>query len=124
MPGGGGVDDEGGLGGLPGAGAGADPAPRTGGDCDGQPFGSQGRQGARDTGGSGLRSVLYLSPYSPDLNPIEQAFRKVKGLLRRAEARTREALVEAMGQALSAVTTQDAAGFLDHCGYRDQAQLL
>jgi transposase len=68
--------------------------------------------------------VLYLPPYSPDLNPIEQAFSKVKGLLRRAEARTREALVEAMGQALSAVTTQDAAGFLDHCGYRDQAQLL
>ncbi|MDP9438705.1 MAG: transposase [Actinomycetota bacterium] len=68
--------------------------------------------------------VLYLPPYTPDLNPIEQAFSKVKGLLRRAEARTREALVEAMGQALSAVTTQDASGFLDHCGYRDQAQLL
>ena len=68
--------------------------------------------------------VLYRPPYSPDLNPIEQAFSKVKGLLRRAEARTREALVEAMGQALYAVTTQDAAGFLDHCGYRDQAQLL
>ena len=68
--------------------------------------------------------VLYLPPYSPDLNPIEQAFSKVKGLLRRAEARTREALVEAMGQALSAVTTQDASGFLNHCGYRDQAQLL
>jgi len=68
--------------------------------------------------------VLYLPPYSPDLNPIEQAFSKIKGLLRRAEARTREALVEAMGQALSAVTTQDASGFLHHCGYRDQAQLL
>ena len=65
-----------------------------------------------------------MPPYSPDLNPIEQAFSKVKGLLRRAEARTREALVEAMGQALSAVTTQDASGFLRHCGYRDQAQLL
>ena len=68
--------------------------------------------------------VLYLPPYSPDLNPIEQAFSKVKGLLRRAEARTREALVEAMGQALCAFTTQYASGFLDHCGYRDQAQLL
>ena len=52
-----------------------------------------------------------MPPYSPDLNPIEQAFSKVKGLLRRAEARTREALVEAMGQALCAVTTQDASGF-------------
>ena len=68
--------------------------------------------------------LVYLPPYSPDLNPIEQAFSKVKGLLRRAEARTREALVEAMGQALSAVTTQDAYDFLHHCGYRAQAQLL
>ena len=40
--------------------------------------------------------LAYLPPYSPDLNPIEQAFAKVKGLLRRAEARTREALAEAM----------------------------
>ncbi len=68
--------------------------------------------------------LVYLPPYSPDLNPIEQAFSKVKGLLRRAEARTRDALVEAMGQALSAVTTQDASGFLHHCGYRNRAQLL
>ena len=41
--------------------------------------------------------LLYLPPYSPDLNPIEEAFSKVKGILRKAEARTREALVEAMG---------------------------
>jgi len=60
----------------------------------------------------------YLPPYSPDLNPIEQAFAKVKGLLRRAEARTREALVEAMGPALDAVTASDARGFFGHCGYR------
>ena len=45
--------------------------------------------------------LLYLPPYSPDLNPIEQAFSKVKGILRKVEARTREALIEAMGQALS-----------------------
>jgi transposase len=62
--------------------------------------------------------VLYLPPYSPDLNPIEEAFSKVKGLLRRAEVRTRVALVEAMGQALSAVTARDARGFFEHCGYR------
>ena len=43
--------------------------------------------------------LLYLPPYSPDYNPIEQAFSKLKGLLRRAGARTREALVEAMGRA-------------------------
>lgn len=68
--------------------------------------------------------LLYLPPYSPDLNPIEQAFSKVKGLLRRAEARTREALIEAMGRALDAVTVQDARGFFGHCGYRTVDQPL
>jgi transposase len=68
--------------------------------------------------------LLYLPPYSPDLNPIEQAFAKVKGLLRRAEARTREALVEAMGLALDAVMASDARGFLAHCGYRTVDQPL
>ncbi len=67
--------------------------------------------------------LLYLPPYSPDLNPIEQAFSKVKGLLRRAEARTREALIEATGWALDAVTASDARGFFGHCGYRTVAQL-
>ena len=68
--------------------------------------------------------LLYLPPYSPDFNPIEQAFSKLKGLLRRAEARTREALVGAMGRALEAVTVTDASGFFRHCGYRASAQLL
>lgn len=68
--------------------------------------------------------LLYLPPYSPDLNPIEEAFGKIKGLLREAEARTREALVEAMGRALSAVSKHDARGFFEHCGYRPLAQLL
>ncbi len=68
--------------------------------------------------------LLYLPPYSPDLNPIEQAFSKVKGLLRRAEARTRGALVEAMGQALDAVSARDARGFFAHCGYRSVGQPL
>ncbi len=62
--------------------------------------------------------LLYLPPYSPDFNPIEEAFSKVKGLLRKAEARSREALVEAMGKALDAVTARDARGFFEHCGYR------
>ena len=61
--------------------------------------------------------LLYLPPYSPDLNPIEEAFAKIKNLLRKVEARTREALVEAMGQALSAVSARDARGFFEHCGY-------
>jgi transposase len=61
--------------------------------------------------------LLYLPPYSPDFNPIEEAFSKVKGLLREAEARSREALVEAMGKALDAVTARDARRFFEHCGY-------
>jgi transposase len=61
--------------------------------------------------------LLYLPPYSPDLNPIEGAFSKVKGLLRGHAARTGEALIEAMGRALSAVTVLDAGGFFAHCGY-------
>jgi transposase len=68
--------------------------------------------------------LMYLPPYSPDLNPIEQAFSKIKGILRRAEARTREALIEAMGQALSAVTVADSRDFFAHCGYRAMGQLL
>ncbi len=62
--------------------------------------------------------LVYLPPYSPDLNPIELAFSKVKGLLRKAEARTREALIGAIGRALDAVTTRDVRGFFGHCGYR------
>ena len=62
--------------------------------------------------------LLYLPPYSPDLNPIEEAFSKVKGLLRWAGSRTRGALIEAMGRALDAVASRDARGFFEHCGYR------
>jgi transposase len=62
--------------------------------------------------------LLYLPPYSPDLNPIEEAFAKVKGLLRRSGERTRGTLIEAMGRALDAVTARDARGFFRHCGYR------
>jgi transposase len=68
--------------------------------------------------------LMYLPPYSPDLNPIEQAFAKIKALLRKARARTREALLEAMGRALDAVTASDAWGFFEHRGYRPLAQLL
>ena len=68
--------------------------------------------------------LLYLPPYSPDFSPIEEAFSKVKGLLRKAQARSREALVEAMGKALDAVTARDARGFFEHCGYRTSGQLF
>ena len=66
----------------------------------------------------------YLPPYSPDLNPIEEAFAKIKALLRRVEARTREALLEAMGWSLDAVSASDARGFFEHRGYRLLAQPL
>jgi transposase len=69
-------------------------------------------------------TLLFLPPYSPDMNPIEQAFSKVKGLLRRAESRTREALIGAMGRALDAVSARDARGFFGHCGYRSVGQPL
>ncbi len=68
--------------------------------------------------------LLYLPAYSPDFNPIEEAFAKIKGLLRKAEARTRETLVEAMGRAISAVTAQDTHDFFEHCGYSMPVQSL
>jgi transposase len=68
--------------------------------------------------------LLYLPPYSPDLNPIEQAFSKIKGALRKAGARTREGLIEALGAAISAVTSGDARGFFKHGGYHLPVQLL
>ena len=68
--------------------------------------------------------LLYLPPYSPDFNPIEEAFAKLKALLRKAEARSREVLIEAMGRALEKLTARDARGFLEHRGYRALAQLL
>ena len=68
-------------------------------------------------------SLLFLPPYSPDFSPIEEAFSKIKALLRKAAARVRGALLEAMGRAISAVTPEDAVGFFSHCGYLPAAQL-
>jgi transposase len=68
--------------------------------------------------------LLYLPPYSPDLNPIEEAFAKLKARLRTATARSREALIGAMGAALDAISADDARGFFGHCGYRAPAQSL
>jgi transposase len=68
--------------------------------------------------------ILYLPSYSPDFNPIEEAFSKIKGFLRKVEARSREALLEAIGSAISAITNQDAHGFFEHCGYRAMVQLF
>ena len=61
--------------------------------------------------------VRFLPAYSPDLNPIEKMWSKVKTLLRTAEARTPADLVTAIGQALTQVTAKDALGWFASCGY-------
>jgi len=61
--------------------------------------------------------VIFLPAYSPDLNPIEKMWSKLKGLLRTAEARTPADLVQAIGQALARITAQDALGWFVSCGY-------
>ena len=68
--------------------------------------------------------LVYLRPYSPDFNPIEQAFSKLKSYLREACARSQEALMEVIGEALITITVSDAEGFLEHCGYRTVVQSL
>jgi len=68
--------------------------------------------------------LLYLPPYSPDFNPIEEAFSKIKNALRKAQARTREALIEALGIAIWAVSARDARGYFEHGGYHLPVQLL
>ena len=61
--------------------------------------------------------VLFLPAYSPDLNPIEMMWSKVKSFLRGAQARTKEQLLRAIGQALAQITPQDALNWFAHCGY-------
>jgi transposase len=68
--------------------------------------------------------LLYLPAYSPDYNPIEEAFSKIKRCLGKVGARSKEALVEALGAALSAVTPEEIWGYFEHAGYRPTAQLL
>jgi transposase len=65
--------------------------------------------------GAGL---LFLASYWPDFfSPIEEAFSKLKAHLRREKARTKEALLEAIGRALDAITPEDVKGWFGHCGY-------
>lgn len=61
--------------------------------------------------------VLRLPPYSPDFNPIEMAISKIKALLRKLARRTVSDVIEAIGQALTSVTADDAQNFIRHCGY-------
>jgi transposase len=62
-------------------------------------------------------SLLYLPPYSPDLNPIEQVFAKLKALLRKAAARTKEALWTSIGELLDAFPADECQNYLTNCGY-------
>ncbi len=66
--------------------------------------------------------LWFLPSYSPDLNPIEEAFAKLKARLRTAAARTHEALAAAIWAGLRAITSADAQGFFTHCGYPPLAQ--
>ena len=61
--------------------------------------------------------VWFLPPYSPDLNPIEKMWSKIKELLRAAKARTFDALLAAIANALKTITAQDAQGWFEACGY-------
>jgi len=61
--------------------------------------------------------LLYLPPYSPDFNPIELAFSKLKTWLRKARARTRDVLEEAIRTAAAWISALDAENWFDHCGY-------
>jgi transposase len=62
--------------------------------------------------------LWFLPPYSPDLNPIEKMWSKVKQFLRSAKARTQEALIKAIADALETVSSQDAAAWFMSCGYQ------
>jgi transposase len=66
--------------------------------------------------------LLFLPPYSPDFTPIEQAFSKIKAILRGLGARTEEALQEAVGLAIAAITRHGAAAWFAHAGYALPAQ--
>jgi transposase len=68
--------------------------------------------------------LIYLPPYSPDFNPTEQAFSKLKGCLRGACARSQRTLMEVIVEALRTISAQDAQGFFEHFGYRTVVQSL
>jgi transposase len=61
--------------------------------------------------------LLYLPAYSPDFSPIELAFSKLKGYLRKVGARTKDTLEQAIGEGMALITSQDALGYFKHCGY-------
>jgi transposase len=79
------------------------------------PWGSYPYLTASDRGGGA--KLFHLPPYSPDLNPIDQAFAKLKTLLRKANARNFEQVQQAIARLLKAITPQDCGNFFAHAGY-------
>ncbi len=75
------------------------------------------RRAIRDALRQAGAKLLFLPKYSPDLNPIEQVFAKLKHLLRKAAARTKEAVCNAIGELLANYTPDECANFLRNCGY-------
>lgn len=77
----------------------------------------EGTDGVRDAIRATGASILYLPPYSPDLNPIEQLFAKLKALLRKAATRSKDALWTTIGRLLAAIPAAECANYLSHAGY-------
>ncbi len=124
MPGGRGTDDEGGLRNIPGAGARASPASRADRVVVDNLSAHKGGRVKEIVEGRGCELVYLCHPTRRISIPSSRPSRRSRGFMRKAEARTREALVEAMGRALDALTSRDARGFFGHCGYRTVDQLL
>ena len=76
------------------------------------------RAGVREAIESVGAQLIYLPPYSPDFNPIEQAFSKFKWLLRTVQARTVAALWDTCGKLLECFTESECRNYIRHCGYR------
>jgi transposase len=71
-----------------------------------------------------MRALIYLLPYSPEFNPIEGAFSKLKSYLREACVGSQKTLMDLIGEALSTISAKDTKGFFEHCGYRTVVQSL
>jgi len=80
-------------------------------------LGSHKVAGVREAVEAAGATLLYLPPYSPDLNPVEQAFAKLKALLRSEAARTVEALWAAVGRLIACFSPAECVRYLAHCGY-------
>ena len=84
-------------------------------------LGSHKVHGVRQAVEAAGATLRYLPPYSPDFNPIEQVFAKLKGLLRRTAARNVESLWSSIGTLLGCFTPTECANYIRHCGYGNSA---